>query len=263
LTAPGKGPRPGDRAVAGGAGGCDGDNVIHLTAPAVVLGGEPLDERGDLGADRRMPRPVRIGPPAGDQAAVPARDGAGSNESACSQPSGRSRISAARAARSAQSSPGRGSARRSTATPCRTTGNSASLEADDRPSRTSLPQPRTTVRQSRRRDTDDHDAARLARPSSQVTGHAYFWHRTGSWLRARQRRGGQLSPERKKASPCLDVRSPGRWSVDRDLAGGWTEASVSPPFWTVGRPICAGAVSSPSTVSSGQEHRQELARGGG
>ena len=30
-----------------------------LVSPAVVLGGEPLDERGDLGADRRPSRPVR------------------------------------------------------------------------------------------------------------------------------------------------------------------------------------------------------------
>jgi len=37
-----------------------------LVAPAVVLGGEPLDERGDLGADRRPACPVRVGPLAGD-----------------------------------------------------------------------------------------------------------------------------------------------------------------------------------------------------
>src|ERR1035438_555714 len=35
--------------------------------------------------------------------------------------------------------------------------NSASLEADDRPSRTSQPQSRTKMRWSRRKDTDDHD----------------------------------------------------------------------------------------------------------
>jgi hypothetical protein len=29
-----------------------------LISPAVILGGEPLDERGDLGADRQ---PVRFG----------------------------------------------------------------------------------------------------------------------------------------------------------------------------------------------------------
>jgi hypothetical protein len=39
-----------------------------LISPAVVLGGEPLDERGDLGADRRPSCPVRVGPLAGDQA---------------------------------------------------------------------------------------------------------------------------------------------------------------------------------------------------
>ena len=48
-----------------------------LVPPAVVLGGEPLDQRGDLGADRRPSFRLRVGPPAGDQAAVPAQDGAG------------------------------------------------------------------------------------------------------------------------------------------------------------------------------------------
>jgi hypothetical protein len=36
------------------------------------------------------------------------------------------------------------------------------LEADDRPSRTSQPQSRTKMRYSRRKDTDDHHALRLA-----------------------------------------------------------------------------------------------------
>ena len=59
---------------------------------------------------------------------------------------GMSRISAARTARSAQSSRGRQLARRSTATSCRSTSNSASLEADDRLSRASQPQSRTKTR---------------------------------------------------------------------------------------------------------------------
>ena len=59
---------------------------------------------------------------------------------------GMSRISAARTARSAQSSRGRNLARRSTATSCRSTSNSASLEADDRLSRASQPQSRTKTR---------------------------------------------------------------------------------------------------------------------
>ena len=56
------------------------------------------------------------------------------------------RVSAARTARSAQSSRGRGWARRSTATSCRSTSNSASLEAADRPGRISQPQSRTKMR---------------------------------------------------------------------------------------------------------------------
>jgi hypothetical protein len=44
-----------------------------LVSPAVVLGGEPLDQRRDLGAGWRPSGPVRVGPLAGDQAAVPAQ----------------------------------------------------------------------------------------------------------------------------------------------------------------------------------------------
>ena len=42
-----------------------------VVSPAVVLGGEPLDQRGDLGADPWPSRPARVGPPPDDQAAVP------------------------------------------------------------------------------------------------------------------------------------------------------------------------------------------------
>jgi len=58
-----------------------------LVSPAVVLGGEPLDQRGDLGADRRPPYPVRAFPLAGDQAALPAQDGAGRDQPAHPPPS--------------------------------------------------------------------------------------------------------------------------------------------------------------------------------
>jgi len=49
-------------------------------SPAVVPGSEPPDERGDLGADRRASRPVRIGPFPGDQAAVPPQHCAGRDQ---------------------------------------------------------------------------------------------------------------------------------------------------------------------------------------
>jgi hypothetical protein len=39
-----------------------------LVSPTWVLGGEPLDQHGDLGADRGSSCPVRAGPLAGDQA---------------------------------------------------------------------------------------------------------------------------------------------------------------------------------------------------
>jgi hypothetical protein len=46
-----------------------------LVSPAVVLGGELPDERGDLGADRRPARPVRVGPFPGHQPAMPPQHG--------------------------------------------------------------------------------------------------------------------------------------------------------------------------------------------
>ena len=59
---------------------------------------------------------------------------------------GRSRISAAMTARSAQSRRGLGLVRRSTATSCRRTSSSAFLDADERPSKTRPPQSRTKIR---------------------------------------------------------------------------------------------------------------------
>jgi hypothetical protein len=52
-----------------------------LIPPHGVLGGESLDQRGDLGTDRRPARPVRIGPLPGNEAAVPPQHSAG-----CDQP---------------------------------------------------------------------------------------------------------------------------------------------------------------------------------
>jgi hypothetical protein len=51
-----------------------------------VLGREPLDHCGDLGADRRPSRSVRVSPLAGDQAAVPPQDGAGGDQPVHPQP---------------------------------------------------------------------------------------------------------------------------------------------------------------------------------
>ena len=51
-----------------------------LVSPAVVLGGEPPDQRGDLGTDRRSSRAVRKGPFTGDQATVPPKDSSGRDQ---------------------------------------------------------------------------------------------------------------------------------------------------------------------------------------
>jgi hypothetical protein len=59
-----------------------------LVAPAVVLGGEAPDKRGDLGTDRRPACPLRIRPFPGDQTAVPPQDGSRGDQPVCPQPPG-------------------------------------------------------------------------------------------------------------------------------------------------------------------------------
>ena len=59
-----------------------------LVPPGGVLGGEPLDQRGDLGTDRRPARPVRIGPLPGDEAAVPPQHSARRDQPVHPQPWG-------------------------------------------------------------------------------------------------------------------------------------------------------------------------------
>jgi hypothetical protein len=116
-----------------------------LVPPAGVLGGEPPDERGDLGAGRRPSRwgqaHLRVTSRRCHRSTVP-----GVTSRCIRRLRGRSRISAARTARPAQSSCGRGPVRRSTATSCRSTSSPTSLDAAERPSRTSQPQRRTTIR---------------------------------------------------------------------------------------------------------------------
>jgi hypothetical protein len=71
---------PADRGGAGPVAGLEQLALDRLVSPAAVLGGETLDERGDLGAGRRPSRAVRVGLLLGDQAAVPAQDGAGRDQ---------------------------------------------------------------------------------------------------------------------------------------------------------------------------------------
>jgi hypothetical protein len=59
---------PADRRCADPVAELEQLTLDPLASSAIVLGSEPLDERGDLGADWRPSRPVRIGPLAGDQA---------------------------------------------------------------------------------------------------------------------------------------------------------------------------------------------------
>jgi hypothetical protein len=85
----------------------------------------------------------------------------------CSRSSwGSRRTSAASIARSAQSNCGRGLVRRSTATSCRSTSNSTSLAAEDRPSRTSQLPSRTKIRYSSRNATPHDHALEVQRARS-------------------------------------------------------------------------------------------------
>ena len=77
---------PADRRCADPVAELEQLTLDSLVSPAVVLGGDPLDERGDLSADWRPSRPVAVSPLAGDQAAVPAQDGAGGDQPVRPQP---------------------------------------------------------------------------------------------------------------------------------------------------------------------------------
>jgi hypothetical protein len=56
-----------------------------LVAPAVVLGGEPGDQRSDLCTDRPSSRAAWIRPFPGDEAAVPPKDGPWGDQVVCAQ----------------------------------------------------------------------------------------------------------------------------------------------------------------------------------
>ena len=59
-----------------------------LVSPAVVLGGEALDQRNNLPADRRSACSLWIRPFPGNQATVPSQDGPGSDQPVCPQLAG-------------------------------------------------------------------------------------------------------------------------------------------------------------------------------
>jgi hypothetical protein len=75
-----------DRGCADPVAGLEQLALDPLVPPDVVLGGEPFDQRGDLGSDWRPSGPVRVGPLAGHPAAVPPRDRAGGDQPVHPQP---------------------------------------------------------------------------------------------------------------------------------------------------------------------------------
>ena len=91
-------------------------------------------------------RPVRISRLARDQPAMPPEHGAGCHQPVHPQRSGQGADQRGEHRAVVRSSRGRGWVRRSTATSCRSTSSSMSLDAVERPSRTSQPQSRTRGR---------------------------------------------------------------------------------------------------------------------
>jgi hypothetical protein len=79
---------PADRGRADPEAGLEQLALDPLLPPTVILAGEPPDQHGDLGADRRPPRPVRIGLLAGEEAAVPPKHGTGTDQPVCPQAPG-------------------------------------------------------------------------------------------------------------------------------------------------------------------------------
>jgi hypothetical protein len=132
----------------------------------------PLDERGDLQAERRAFWSGADRPLPGEQAALPPQH-CGGGDQPVPQPSWQEPGQRGwdRAAGPVQ--PGRGLARRGAATRCRRTSSLAFASAGERPGRTSQPQSRTKI--GGRRDTADHDALRRPWPPLQRTGQAGFW----------------------------------------------------------------------------------------
>ena len=187
-----------------------------LVSPAVVLGGEPLDERGDLGAGRRPSRPVRIGPLPGDQAVTrrrcQRRTVPGVTSRCARSLAGRSRISAAITARSAQSSFGFGFCRRSTATSWRSTRSSASFKPKSVPA---TPSSQSGGRTSNRASVPSRtsDLARqtlliVGKSTGQPTSRRFGTPQdgTGQWPVARTPSGITLEPGHAKAD--VAVRAP-------------------------------------------------------
>ena len=105
-----------------------------LVSPAVVLGGEPLNEGSDLGADRQASRVVRVGPLLSAPATMPSPNGAGVTSRCARSRLGRCRVR--RPMPPGRPSPaGAGLLQCITATSCRSTSSSVFLDAGDRRSR--------------------------------------------------------------------------------------------------------------------------------
>ena len=129
----------------------------HVPEPCQFAADSPVAPVGFSVASRPMsavipaltagrPVRVRISPLARHQPAMPPEHGAGCHQPAHPQRSGQEADQRDEHRAVRQSSRGRGWVRRSTATSCRSTSSSMSLDAVEPPSRTSQPQSRTKMR---------------------------------------------------------------------------------------------------------------------
>jgi hypothetical protein len=99
-------------------------------APRRVLPGQPQHQRAKLRRHTRTATPMRVSPAAPDQVPMPAQQRGGRANTPLQPGRGSSRTSPASTARSAQSSCGRATWRRSTATSWPSTRTSASFAAE-------------------------------------------------------------------------------------------------------------------------------------
>jgi hypothetical protein len=134
----------GIRAVARAAG--VREDTVSLGVDELDAGAEPLDRARRPGGGRKRAADLDPGLRPALLALVEPERCPGVTSRCIRSVLGRKRISATSTARSAQSSRGRGWVRRSAATSCRSTSSSMSLDAVERPSRTSQPQSRTMMR---------------------------------------------------------------------------------------------------------------------
>jgi hypothetical protein len=173
---------PADRGCADPVAELEQLTLDSLVSPAVVLGGESLNGRRDLGADWRPSCPVRVGPLSAVQAAVPPQDGAGGDQLVHPRPSGQETDLRGedRPVGPVKPGPGIGTAQHGNLVPqheqFRVLGGGRAAEQD---------QPAAEPDEDEVEQSGGHGRSSCPmagpRPSLQFTGQADFWHPTGDY----------------------------------------------------------------------------------